>query len=113
MKNYTYYPMHMHLHSCFQSGASMESHMYNAKCLGMKYIRFTDHDSTICRAYVPNIDFSEQQLDYTDENGIRIRFDPIGNEEGRCILLTNPIYIVNTDNFSGQIPECRIYRGAI
>ena len=57
----------------------MESHMYNAKCLGMKYIRFTDHDSTICRAYVPNIDFSKQQLDYTDENGIRIRFDPIGN----------------------------------
>lgn len=37
----------------------------------------------------------------------------IWNEEGRCILLTNPIYIVNTDNFSGQIPECRIYGGAI
>ena len=74
--------MHMHLHTCFQSGASMESHMYNARKLGMKYIRFTDHDSTLCRAHTPNVDFSKHLLDYVDENRIRIRFDPIG---GACL----------------------------
>ena len=43
--SYTYYPMHMHLHSCFQPGMSMAAHMHNAQKLGMKYIWFTDHDS--------------------------------------------------------------------
>ncbi len=42
---FTYHPMHMHLHTCHQPGASMESHMYNAKLLNMHYIRFTDHDT--------------------------------------------------------------------
>lgn len=41
---YTYHPMQMHLHTCHQPGASMASHMYNARDLGMHYIRFTDHD---------------------------------------------------------------------
>jgi hypothetical protein len=31
------------------------------------------------------------------------------NAEGRCILLTNPIYMINSDNFAGEIPACRIY----
>ncbi len=43
--DYTYHPMHMHLHSCYQPGGSMEGHIYNAVALGMKYIRFTDHDT--------------------------------------------------------------------
>ncbi len=34
------------------------------------------------------------------------------NEEGRCILLTNPIYMVNTDIFAGEVPTARIYGGA-
>jgi len=42
---YVYHPMHMHLHCGHQIGASMESHMYNAKQLGMQYIRFTPHDT--------------------------------------------------------------------
>lgn len=40
-----YYPMHMHIHTCFQPGSSMAAHMYNAKKLGMRYIWFTDHDT--------------------------------------------------------------------
>lgn len=43
--NYTYHPMHMHLHTCFQPGMSMAAHMHNANKLGMKYIWFTDHDT--------------------------------------------------------------------
>lgn len=77
MKKYTYHPMHMHIHTCFQSGACMESQLYNAHQLGMEYIRFTDHDSTLCRAYTPDIDFSRHELDYRDNNRVRIRFDPI------------------------------------
>ncbi len=40
-----YEPMHMHLHTCHQPGGSMEGHIYNAALLGMRYIRFTDHDT--------------------------------------------------------------------
>ena len=45
MTKFHYHPMHMHIHSCFQPGASMAMHMANAKKLGMEYIWFTDHDS--------------------------------------------------------------------
>ena len=45
MKNeYAFYAQHMHIHSCYEPGASMEGHIYHAKNLGMKYIWFTDHD---------------------------------------------------------------------
>ena len=39
-----YYPQHMHIHSIYEPGASMEGHMYFASLLGMKYIWFTEHD---------------------------------------------------------------------
>ena len=45
MKQFTYYPMHMHLHAACDYGASMAMHMYNARKLGMHYLWFTDHDT--------------------------------------------------------------------
>ena len=45
METYQYHPMHMHIHSCFQPGASMAVQMHNAAALGMRYIWFTDHDT--------------------------------------------------------------------
>lgn len=81
MKQYRYYPMHMHLHTCFQGGACMESQIYNAKKLGMEYIRITDHDSTLGRARTPVIDFTRHELEYTDPNGRKIRFDALENTE--------------------------------
>lgn len=44
-KKYTYHPMHMHIHTCFQPGMSMAAQMYNAKSLNMHYIWLTDHDT--------------------------------------------------------------------
>ena len=79
MTQYRYYPMHMHLHTCFQGGASMESQIYNAKKLGMAYIHLTDHDTTLGRAYTPTVDFSRRELEYKDPNGILIRFDAFGD----------------------------------
>ena len=79
MKKYAYHGMHLHLHTCFQAGASMEAQMYQARKLGMEYLFFTDHDSTLCRAYPPHVDFSRHRLDDVDENGVRIRFDPLGD----------------------------------
>ena len=78
---YRYYPMHMHLHTCFQGGACMESQIYNAKKLGMQYIRFTDHDSTLGRARTPVIDFTRHELEYTDPNGRKVRFDALGDTD--------------------------------
>ncbi|MBQ8583589.1 MAG: hypothetical protein IJ488_03150 [Clostridia bacterium] len=55
-----YEPMHMHLHTCHQPGGSMEGHIYNAKNLRMRYIRFTDHDTRTGRKKNPinRFDFS-------------------------------------------------------
>lgn len=47
MKNLTkkiYYPQHMHIHSIYEPGASMEGHIYFASLQGMKHIWFTEHD---------------------------------------------------------------------
>ena len=40
----TYYPQHMHIHSIYEPGASMEGHMYFASLQGMRHIWFTEHD---------------------------------------------------------------------
>ncbi len=62
--NYLYHPMAMHLHTCHQPGGSMEGHIYNAASLGMRYIRFTDHDVRTGRKAVPveGFDFTRGEL---------------------------------------------------
>ncbi len=66
--NYTYYPMHMHLHTCFQPGMSMAAHMHNAQKLGMKYIWFTDHDTAtgIGRRSIRGYSFADGDLNKGD-----------------------------------------------
>lgn len=56
-----YEPMPMHLHTCHQPGGSMEGHIYNAKQLGMRYVRFTDHDTRVGRKknQVKSFDFKK------------------------------------------------------
>ncbi len=65
---YAYHPMQMHLHAGHQPGASIESHMYNAKTLGMQYIRITSHDSRTGPIAKPcnSFDFSRGALVYED-----------------------------------------------
>ncbi len=76
-----YYPMAMHLHSCHQPGASMESHIYNAKQLGMSYIHFTDHDTRTGRKQVPvtEFDFSRGLLKYEDAKGNYLAWENVGD----------------------------------
>ena len=78
--NYTYHPMHMHLHTCYQPGGSMESHIYNAATLGMHFIRFTDHDTRIglMEARVREFDFKRGTLVYRDEGCAEVGWKPIG-----------------------------------
>ena len=85
--------MHMHLHTCHQPGASMESHIYNASCLGMNYIRFTDHDTRTgrkCNAF-DSFDFSRGELEYKYSGGAVCSLQPIGDiapyfEDGELVL---------------------------
>lgn len=66
-----YEPMHMHLHTCHQPGGSMEGHIYNASQLGMRYIRFTDHDTRTGKKKNPieKFDFSLGTAQICDEKG--------------------------------------------
>lgn len=77
---YTYHPMHMHIHTCYQPGGSMEAHIHNAAGLGMHYIRFTDHDTRIglMQERVRAFDFTRGTLVYTDERGAEVGWRPIG-----------------------------------
>jgi hypothetical protein len=66
-----YEPMHMHLHTCHQPGGSMEGHIYNASLLGMRYIRFTDHDTRTGRKSNPieEFDFTLGEAVISDKRG--------------------------------------------
>ena len=66
-----YEPMHMHLHTCHQPGGSMEGHIYNASRLGMRYIRFTDHDTRCGRGKNPidRFDFTLGEAVISDKRG--------------------------------------------
>lgn len=71
-EQYAYYPMHMHIHTCFQPGSSMANHFYNAKQLEMKYIWFTDHDvrTGLKKKPVPGFQFDSDDLLKEEENGV-------------------------------------------
>lgn len=32
------------------------------------------------------------------------------DEQGRCVMSTNPIYLINTDLFAGEFPACRVIK---
>ena len=88
-----YYPMQMHLHTVHQPGASMESHIFNAAALGMKYIRFTDHDTRMGKSdkTVNTFDFTGGVLEYETEAGVSCGWQAIGDgalsaEEGNLLI---------------------------
>lgn len=64
MKTGRYYCAHLHMHSCFESKASMEGHMFEASRIGVEVIWFTDHDSRIGRKKSPvdGFDFEKDKL---------------------------------------------------
>lgn len=86
MKKYKYLAQHMHMHSCYQPGASMEGHMYHAANLGMKYIWFTDHDIRMGRKryQIDGFDF-EQELFCVEESGRSQGFKLIENKSEQYV----------------------------
>ena len=105
-----YYPMHMHLHSCHQPGASMESHIYNAKTLGMRYIRFTDHDTRVCKKEdeFRSFDFSRGETEYVYSGEEYVRLVPSGNYEPH---FESGNFVLHTDGESeaDKLPAVTLY----
>lgn len=64
MSDFTYHPMHMHLHAACDHGASMALHMHSAHQLGMRYIWFTDHDTRMGprKRWVTGFSFDDPEL---------------------------------------------------
>lgn len=85
MKRYKYFAQHMHMHSCYQPGASMEGHMYHAAKLGMKYIWFTDHDIRmgIKKFQVDGFDFEKEAL-FVEESGRSLGFKLLEENDLNC-----------------------------
>jgi hypothetical protein len=82
MKN-GYFAAHLHIHSCFESGASMKGHMFQAKKLGLDGIWFTDHDYRMGKKEysVNGFDFSAGSLVLQEGFGRSYGFSRI-TEEG-------------------------------
>ena len=76
-------------------------------------------DSTV-RVIVDGKEYLKEKITSADEYTLEFEFKPefaIGfarvelyNPEGRCIMLTNPIYVVDTNVFLGDVPEERLRR---
>jgi hypothetical protein len=82
-----YYPQHMHIHSIYEPGASMEGHMYFAKLLGIKYIWFTEHD-VFWNKKSYRFGFEPNDAE-PDENGIPTQvFLPTYDSEGEVVIDT-------------------------
>jgi len=86
---YEYFAQHLHLHSCYEPGASMEGHIYHASQLGMKYIWFTDHDIRMGRKRKEfdryNFDFALTEEDTSgDPRGFKPCDDNVGTAEYCC-----------------------------
>ena len=73
----------MHIHTCYQPGGSMESHIYNASHLGMHYIRFTDHDTRLgtMNAKVYGFDFKKGELVQRSSDGREVGWRLVGKPE--------------------------------
>ena len=71
MGKYQYFAQHMHMHSSYQPGGSMEGHLFHAANMGMKYIWFTDHDIRMGRKrfQIDGFDFEEDTLFVEEANG--------------------------------------------
>ena len=86
---YAYYPMHMHLHAACDHGASMALHMHNAQQLGMRYIRFTDHDTRTGekKHHVYGYSFHTPELSRQEPCGLSSGFRP---KDDRIAWQINP-----------------------
>ncbi len=73
-RKYSFYAQHLHIHSCYEPGASMEGHIYHANKLGMKYIWFTDHDIRMGR--------KQTEVDAFDFDTGLTELNPAGSEYG-------------------------------
>ena len=78
MGNDKYYSQHMHMHSIYEPGASMEGHIFHARNAGQKYIWFTEHDVFWGnRVHEKNsFDFEGGEIYVCDEDGDSYGFFP-------------------------------------
>ena len=87
---YRYYAQHMHMHSCYQPGASMEGHMYHARNLDMKYIWITDHDNRMGRKKyeIDGFTFEAKKMFAAGPTGLKSGFLPLQENQTGCVELT-------------------------
>jgi hypothetical protein len=77
-------------------------------------------DSTV-RIIVDGGVFIEEKINSADKYNIDFEFCPefalsfarveLYNPDGRCVMLTNPIYVVDPNTFRGDIPKERLNEG--
>ena len=86
-----FYPQHMHIHSIYEPGASMEGHMYFARLQGMKHIWFTEHDH-LWNKKPYSLGFEPEEL-LPDENGVpTAAFLPTASSQGEARIDTEDSY---------------------
>lgn len=86
-----YYPQHMHIHSIYEPGASMEGHIYFAEMQGIKHMWFTEHD-ILWDKKPYKLSFEAEEL-LPDENGVPTKHVlPSYNSQGDVCIDNSDFY---------------------
>jgi len=91
------------------------------KTVKMSFKMKTPPPESTVRIIVEGRTYIEEKISSDEEYSLDFEFEPefsvsfsrveLYNRDGRCIMLTNPIYVVDREEFRGDIPKERISEG--
>ena len=64
----------------------------------------------VCTEKITGEEFTHSSLLTLGRTTVNFQRAELWDENGRCILLTNPIYLINTQLFAGELPTPRIVK---
>ena len=72
--------------------------------------RLMENGLEVCTEKITGEEFTHSSLLTLGRTTVNFQRAELWDENGRCILLTNPIYLINTQLFSGELPTQRIVK---
>lgn len=72
--------------------------------------RLMENGLEVCTEKITGEEFTHSSLLTLGRTTVNFQRAELWDENGRCILLTNPIYLINTQLFAGELPTQRIVK---
>ena len=78
-------------------------------CPGWQF-RLIENGKAVETVSIQDTHFSYRSMMKAKETPVNFQRVELWDENGRCILITNPIYLINTDLFVGDLPAQRLVK---